>query len=327
MLPVRVEHDALQFGEHFQISFQRTVRVPEQDQAFPLPPTFGRFPVLPLTPTGRLAVRSLPDPDFLNVAIPMRPYEALWIGFDDPTGQPHAVKVGAGTINVLSGGAWDDTFRKDPQDYLVCPDQPWLDGINVGEGFVRQFVATSLSGPSLERQLGAVVSGGLRFLVAPPRADRIAEFDRGRRIDIPSPAMSRPASQRDLLAVGPGGKVGQRIYPDPYGWDVWDLGNLGRAAVHLLDAAQFHALTGMEAPPTPIDAETYARLGLPWFEVYDATRGDLPPAPGFDVLRPVGELSGEGHNTTSAGEKACAGLDPESLRVKRLAGGKRVGEE
>jgi hypothetical protein len=27
---------------------------------------------------------------------------------------------------------------------VVCPDQPWLDGINAGDGYIRQFVAMPL---------------------------------------------------------------------------------------------------------------------------------------------------------------------------------------
>jgi hypothetical protein len=50
---------------------------------------------------------------------------------------PHAVKVGVGAVDAVGGGPWDLALRADPQDYLVVPDQPWLDGINAGQGVVR----------------------------------------------------------------------------------------------------------------------------------------------------------------------------------------------
>ena len=45
----------------------------------------------------------------------------------------------------------------DPQDYIVYPDQHWLDGINIGEDFIRQFVATPVGlGDTIEAQLTGV---------------------------------------------------------------------------------------------------------------------------------------------------------------------------
>jgi len=49
----------------------------------------------------------------------------------------------------VTGEKWEDrlkrgTGQETKQNYLVCPPQPWIDGFNVGEGVVRQFVAASL---------------------------------------------------------------------------------------------------------------------------------------------------------------------------------------
>ena len=35
-------------------------------------------------------------------------------------------------------------------------------------------------------------------------------------------------------------------------------------------------ILGLEPPPTPIDAKTYTEYGLPWFDLYDETKGDVP---------------------------------------------------
>ena len=45
-------------------------------------------------------------------------------------------------------------------------------------------------------------------------------------------------------------------------------------------AQDFAALTGRAPPPTPIDAATYARAGLPWFDLYDEAAGTVGPAGG-----------------------------------------------
>ncbi len=78
--------------------------------------------------------------------------EALWIGFSAQ--YPCAVKIAAGKINAVSGAAWTAELPSAPQDYVVVPGQPWLDGFSVGEGIIRQFVALPPgAGYSVEEQL------------------------------------------------------------------------------------------------------------------------------------------------------------------------------
>jgi hypothetical protein len=75
--------------------------------------------------------------------------EALWISFS--AGYPCAVKIAAGKINVFSGAAWTAELQSEPQNYVVVPGQPWLDGFSVGEGLLRPFVAMPLgAGDSVE---------------------------------------------------------------------------------------------------------------------------------------------------------------------------------
>ena len=68
--------------------------------------------------------------------------EALWISFS--ARYPFAVKIAAGKINAVSGAAWTAELPSEPQNYVVVPGQPWLDGFSVGEGLIRQFVALPL---------------------------------------------------------------------------------------------------------------------------------------------------------------------------------------
>jgi hypothetical protein len=62
-------------------------------------------------------------------------------------------------------------LSRNPQDYLVVPKQPWLDGYCVEIGVIRQSVAMPLGqGFSIEEQLtGEAEFGGLQLEVFPIR--------------------------------------------------------------------------------------------------------------------------------------------------------------
>ena len=46
MLAVRIENDSIRVGDRFAVSFQRTLRIPDDGRLYPLPPGLGRFPIL-----------------------------------------------------------------------------------------------------------------------------------------------------------------------------------------------------------------------------------------------------------------------------------------
>ena len=75
----------------------------------------------------------------------------------EPTDTPRipvAVKVAAGKVCAVSGEPWSDHLDAHPQNYVVIPDQPWLDGYCVEKGIIRQFVAMPLGeGYTAEEQL------------------------------------------------------------------------------------------------------------------------------------------------------------------------------
>src|SRR3954452_9361579 len=77
----------------------------------------------------------------------------MWINFE--SSRPFAVKVYLGGVNAISGEPQLETTEtierqkkklasnKSIQDYLVPPEQYWLDGIASTNGKVEQFVAVS----------------------------------------------------------------------------------------------------------------------------------------------------------------------------------------
>ena len=272
---VSVDHNSVHIGERFSVSFQRTLRVPDDGQAYPLPPGLGAFPVHRVEDYSDRVPAAWKEHG--GVFIPMYQREALWLAFNAAYWKPNAVKVGVGKINAVSGEAWDDKLNGDTQDYIVCPDQPWLDGINVGGGLIRQFVAMPLGmGYTVEGQLTEKEEfGGIQILVYEPKP--------GRFPDQPSPELDRElgmlsapeAAPTGEMGLAVGGKMKQKIYPDLYCIDTWDPDNYGGVFVHIVNSEQYRELTGFEPPPTPLSAQTYTAYGLPWFDLYDEGEGDL----------------------------------------------------
>jgi hypothetical protein len=152
-----------------EITFQRTLRIPDDGKAYPLPAGLGSFPLFD--------VADYPVPDDWKrhggVFLPMHQSEAMWLHFRAHGDYPFAVKVAAGKINAVTGGAWGDEVTTSPQDYVVMPEQPWLDGFCVEKGVVRQFVAAPLGeGYTAEEQLtGKGEWGGLQFIFYPMKAE------------------------------------------------------------------------------------------------------------------------------------------------------------
>lgn len=125
---------------------------------------------------------------------------------------------------------------------------------------------------------GLETFGGVQILVFEPKPGRFPDAPPLKREGVAVPSAMPKLGGGPSMGLGAGGVMKQKIYPDPYGNDVWDEDNYGRISVHILNSAQFMEITGFNPPPTPIDAQTYTRYGLPWFGLYDESRGDLPPS-------------------------------------------------
>ena len=116
----------------------------------PLPPGLGAFPLNLVDDY----VESLPDVWREHGGVFFRCTSRKRCGSISKTAYPMAVKVAAGKIDALTGEPWNNELTQQPQDYLVVPDQPWLDGFCVAKGLIRQFVAMPLGeGYTAEEQL------------------------------------------------------------------------------------------------------------------------------------------------------------------------------
>jgi len=259
-----------------RITFKRTLRVPDDDTDYPLPPSLGNFPLRHADDFAD----NLPPKwiDRGGVILPMYQSEALWINFRSSwikgrdTEYPFAIKIATGKINAVSGEQWGEGLREKPQNYVVVPDQPWVDGYRVGPGVVRQFVAMPLGkGYGVEEQLtGQAEYGGIQVQVFPMRRE---VFERRFPLVPEDHSVSEPpryclSAKPEAMSLAPGGRIRQSIWPDPFEPEEWDMGHTSRCFVHLVNSVIWKELTG-QGPPTwlPTAAE-YTEAGLPWFEEY-----------------------------------------------------------
>jgi hypothetical protein len=308
MFEVVIEPQVIRIGQHCAVSFHRTLRLPDDGRTYPLPPGLGVFPLLRVETYADRLPPAWRERGGACIAMYQR--EALWLGFHGASWSPNAVKIGLGEINALSGQPFDCKLRDALQDYVIVPEQPWLDGIKTGQGVVRQFVAMPLGlGYTVEAALtGHERYGGIEIAVFAAKP--------GRFPDTPPPAVEPGpgpmamaglrGSQAQPMGLGAGGVMQQRIYPDPYGLEVWDQDNYGRVTVHILNSVQYCEVTGEELPPTPIDAATYTAHGLPWFDLYDEARGDIAPSTLLAQAKTIAERDAE---------RGIAREDPGSFEV------------
>jgi hypothetical protein len=88
------------------------------------------------------------------------------------------------------------------------------------------------------------------------------------------------------LTVAAGGRIEQVIVPDIYKPDQWNTENVIMFNMQLFDATTFEHVLGIKAPPTPIDAKTYARYGYPFYDLYQEPSG----IEGVFPVQSVGDL-------------------------------------
>ena len=324
---VRIDGNSLTLPGGVRVRFIRTLRLPETG-THPLPPGLGEFPLrrvedYPDTVPAEWLARG-------GVMLPVYLREAMWLSFGG-TSQPAALQVGVGKVCAISGKPWSPHLGRDPQNYVVLPRQPWLDGINSGKGTVRQFVAVPLGlGATVEGQVtGEEVWGGVQ-LQSFPLTDtelhtwrveqrRLAEAAAARRRGMtatggygaampmsapgsaPRPGGPVPASAGGpprapaAMGLGVGGSMRQEVYQDDRPLSDWATTAAGRVFVHLVTPPEWRRVTGEAPPPSPVDRAAYTRAGLPWFDYYDQDAADLDPTDTLGAVKPVGDWLGDDH--------------------------------
>jgi len=325
----RVDGNSLALPGGARVRFIRTLRLPETG-THPLPPGLGEFPVRRVEDYAD----SVP-PQWRargGVMLPMYLREAMWLSFAG-TPEPAALQVGVGKVCAISGRPWSDRLSRHPQNYVVLPRQPWLDGINSGKGTVRQFVALPLGlGATVEGQVtGEETWGGIQLqaFTLGGRALRAWREEEARRREAARmappapggmPAMAMGASggygaapaapgaapgasgapAARSMGLGAGGTMRQEVYRDDRPASDWAETPAGRVFVHLVTPPDWRRITGEEPPPSPVDRAAYTRAGLPWFDYYDESAEDLAPSDTLGAVKPAGDWLGDDHDPWQA---------------------------
>ena len=285
-----------------KIDFQRTLRLPDNGETHYLPPGLGKFPLrhiedFDLGSNNHLKKRG-------GVIMPMFQADALWLNFSsiNMTGQadyPIALKIGTGKVCAVSGDNWSPNLNRDPQDYVVVPEQPWLDGYNVGKNIVKQFVAAPMrQGFTVEEQLtGNADVGGIQIQAFPMKKEFyeklnvVPDFAAHEEMNDIVCCMAPESSMEMGLAAG--GSMRQEIYEDPYDFEEWDLRATQRCFVTLANAEQWMDITGEEPPMRAISAQTYTDAGLPWFDYYDNDKEAISGAKKLGKIKSIKQIDDE----------------------------------
>lgn len=307
---IELKHDNLIFSfpdvhesAKLTINFQRTLRIPDNDKVYPLPPGLGTFPLVHVDDHKSNVQNSWIRHG--GVILPMYQAEALWIYFlpspvpDRYSSYPCAIKVSTGKIDAVTGADHATGLHRNPQDYVVVPGQPWLDGYCVKKGVIRQFVAMPLGeGYTAEEQITQKAEhGGLQIGVYPMKADvfekRFPRVERDFESWAPQSAMMAMTVKRQSSEMGlaPGGKMKQEIYKDRFDLDDWDLKHSSRCFIHIANSLTWHEITGKYPPHQPPSANEYSQAGLPWFDYYDDNLKTLAGSSKLANLKSVQNLS------------------------------------
>lgn len=337
---IELKNDSLQFsfpevhpGAKLTIDFQRTLRIPDDDNTYPLPPGLGRFPLRHVDDFAKKTPAQWIQHG--GVMLPMYQSEAMWLYFsahevdEHWVPYPFAIKIATGKVNAVSGEEWKTGLHRDPQDYVVAPEQPWLDGYCVEKGIIRQFVAMPLgAGYSAEEQVtGKAEHGGLQISVFPMKRRVFEElFPKrggkvGRAMMDTCFEMAMPCTSQEM-GLAPGGKMHQEIYDDPFRLSDWDLENTSRCFVHITNSMVWRAITGANPPQTPPTSKEYTSAGLPWF---DYLNDNATAVDGATILRKMKSIVQLGKEKRDVPLPENKPVTPESVvKLRRKLGKDQV---
>lgn len=329
------------------ITFQRTLRIPDDSNTYELPPGLGSFPVRQV---DEFASR-IPEAwkEHGGIMLPMYQSEAMWLNFSPRrvsghgVAYPFAIKVATGRRSALTGKEWESGLRE--KDYAVSPKQKWLDGYVVSDGVVRQFVAAPLgAGFTAEEQItGKAEFGGLQIEVYPmtweafdrrfPKRPstlgggilRSAGFSAGSAAPAAAGRMKRRSvsaqSVKPDMGLAPGGKMKQQIFEDPYGLFDWDMARKDRCFVHLANSLAWKSITGQASPNPPLTSAEYTRYNYPWYSYYD-DGSTLTSTPELGGLKSVVELGEEKGYHIIPENESVAPINVKNLSPDKVRDGK-----
>lgn len=285
--------DGLLVGRHTVISFNRTLRIPEDGKHYDLPAGFGHLPILRIEDVANRVPEKWRQEG--GLIIPLYQREALFLEFCGVKWRPTIAKVAVGQISAITGKPHDLDLKSGRQDYVVVPVQRWLDGINAGNGIVRQFVAMPLGqGYTVEAQItDEETHGGFQLAAFEPKEGRFSEprsawhGSKGGVL-----CAKREDTSTDIeMGIAAGGSIRQQIFEDVYGVETWDGETCVALNLHIVNSAMYEEITGRPAPATPISEKTYRTKGLPWFRHFDENRRIVSAPKAFSKILSIQQIN------------------------------------
>lgn len=110
------------------ITFERTLRIPDDGKQYHLPPSIGNFPTLNI---DDLPKEKVPEKwrEHGGVLLPMYQAEAMWINFhpehrsDRASAYPFAIRIATGKVSAITGKVFVKNMK---EGGLHRPPQPTL---------------------------------------------------------------------------------------------------------------------------------------------------------------------------------------------------------
>jgi hypothetical protein len=256
-IETRIQDNHLITAGGLHISFERTLKLPNDGKGYPLPPSLGAFPIYQVADYIDRVPKEWCERG--GYFIPMYQREAMWLNF---SGATNALIVNIGAENALTRKGVSDKLENEEQNYIVTPSQPWLDGFNSEEGLLRQFMARPLGQEQQKEQFSTKNDWtGVNFVVYTAKPGLLSEDDEEINYSKFSDCMI-------LDSKIEGTKMTQEIYPDPHGIDTWDFDSRIEINIYFANSEMFEKITGEAPPLSPITEDSYEEHGFPWFNKY-----------------------------------------------------------
>jgi hypothetical protein len=305
---------------NIEVVFHRTVRVPDGRQPSNLPPSLGRMDLYPIAKYAKrcpenwekesyflalheteamwMSFRSLAHPVAMLVGAG---------GINALTGEKLGITLEKDNYLVAPPQPWLDGWKdKDGTVYqFVATAFKKGKGITVAEQLMGEESKTGAIGiaffnpkdPSMLKVKHTPVQGHTLSMTDDNFKWTMSEFTAlfssasvkpAAAAPKPSAAleglfhfMDKARTMFDEMGIGRGGKIIQKIYPDPHGVNIWEQSPCATLACYLVNAEVFEEITG-EKIPRPVASENYSGA---WFGLQDKAEADVAGTGKFTPLK------------------------------------------
>src|SRR5207237_1358657 len=91
---------------------------------------------------------------------------------------------------------------------------------------------------------------------------------------------------------------------------IWDVASTKLLSIQLINSSMFEKITGFPAPPTPIDADMYKNMGLPFFQLYrEKPVSSVSRSGAFDKIKTLSQFDAEQE------DELTSTYDPDNLAM------------